>query len=63
MAKGKSVTTMRETERKYEAIEGLELLDPAGLLGFDTGTGPHEQDLEAVYFDTADLRLVRAGVT
>ncbi|MGH3982237.1 MAG: CHAD domain-containing protein [Pseudonocardiaceae bacterium] len=51
---------MRETERKYEGIEGL---DPAGLLGFDTATGPDEQDLEAVYFDTADLRLVRAGVT
>lgn len=54
---------VRETERKYEAIEGLELLDPVTLLGFDTGTGPHEQDLAAVYFDTADLRLVRAGVT
>lgn len=57
------MTTMRETERKYEAIEGLELLDPAGLLGFDTGTGPQEQDLAAVYFDTADLRLIRGGVT
>lgn len=57
------VTRMRETERKYEAIEGLDLLDPAGLLGFDPGTGPHEQNLEAVYFDTADLRLIRAGIT
>ncbi|MDQ4009581.1 MAG: CYTH and CHAD domain-containing protein [Actinomycetota bacterium] len=54
---------MRETERKYEGIEGLELLDPAELLGFDVATGPNEQNLEAVYFDTADLRLVRAGVT
>lgn len=63
MAKGNGVTTMRETERKYEGIEGLELLDPAGLLGFDSATGPDEQNLEAVYFDTADLRLVRAGVT
>ena len=63
MAKGNGVTTMRETERKYEGIEGLELLDPAGLLGVDTATGPDEQNLEAVYFDTADLRLVRAGVT
>lgn len=57
------VKAMREIERKYEAIEGLELLDPAGLLGFDAATGPDEQNLEAVYFDTADLRLVRAGVT
>lgn len=63
MAKSNGVAMMREIERKYEAIEGLELLDPAGLLGFDTATGPHEQDLAAVYFDTADLRLVRAGVT
>lgn len=63
MAKGNGVTTMRETERKYEGIKGLKLLDPAGLLGFCTATGPDEQDLEAVYFDTADLRLVRAGVT
>ncbi|MGH3934048.1 MAG: CHAD domain-containing protein [Pseudonocardiaceae bacterium] len=54
---------MRETERKYEAIDGLELLDLARLLGFDTATGPDEQKLKAVYFDTADLRLVRAGVT
>lgn len=57
------MTTVRETERKYEAIEGLELQDQAGLLGFDTGTGPDEQHLVAVYFDTADLRLIRAGVT
>lgn len=53
---------MREIERKYEAIDGLELLDPTGFLGFEA-TGPEEQKLEAVYFDTADLRLVRAGVT
>lgn len=59
----KAMTTTRETERKYEAIEGLELLDPAGLLGFDTRTGPQEQDLAAVYFDTVDLRLIRGGVT
>ena len=50
---------MREIERKYEAIEGMELLDPALVLGVDTTTGPDEQILEAVYFDTADLRLLR----
>ena len=60
---GDSVKAVREIERKYEAIEGLELPDPAGLLGVDTATGPDEQHLEAVYFDTDDLRLVRAGVT
>ncbi|MDQ3764749.1 MAG: CYTH and CHAD domain-containing protein [Actinomycetota bacterium] len=54
---------VRETERKYEATDTVELLDPVGLLGLDTGSGPEEQKLEAVYFDTADLRLIRAGVT
>jgi len=57
------VTTTRETERKFEAIEEVELLDSARSLGFDTAIGPEDQDLEAVYFDTADLRLIRAGVT
>ena len=61
--KGDGVRAAREIERKYEAIEELELLDPASLLGIDTASGPDEQDLAAVYFDTADLRLIRAGVT
>ncbi len=63
MAKSDGVVTVRETERKYEATEAMELPDPAGFLGLDTGTGAQEQKLEAVYFDTADLRLVRAGIT
>jgi CHAD domain-containing protein len=54
---------MREIERKYEVIEDLDSLDVAGLLGVDTASGPHEQDLESVYFDTPDLRLIGAGVT
>ncbi|MGH3550253.1 MAG: CHAD domain-containing protein [Pseudonocardiaceae bacterium] len=62
-AKGQAMTTMRETERKYETNEGVEPLDPARLLGIDTGSEPQEQHLVAVYFDTADLRLIRAGVT
>lgn len=61
--KGDAVKSAREIERKYEAIEDLELLDPASLLGLDTGSGPDEQDLAAVYFDTSDLRLLSAGVT
>lgn len=55
--------TVRETERKYETTDAVELPDPAGLLGLDTGSGAQEQKLEAVYFDTVDLRLVRAGIT
>ena len=53
----------REIERKYEAIKEMELIDPSKLLGVDTATGPDEQELAAVYFDTADLRLLGAGVT
>jgi CHAD domain-containing protein len=57
------VMTVRETERKYEATDAVALPDPAELLGLGTGSGTQEQELEAVYFDTADLRLLRAGVT
>jgi CHAD domain-containing protein len=54
---------MREIERKYDVVVGLELGDPAELLGVDAAAGPDEQTLAAVYFDTADLRLIGEGVT
>jgi len=60
---GRSVDVVRETERKYEIGDAGGLPDPAGLLGLD---GPGDGELlrlEAVYFDTSDLRLLRAGVT
>jgi len=60
---GRSVNVVRETERKYEAGDGVRLPDPPGLLGLDAPDGPELQTLEAVYFDTPDLRLLRAGVT
>ena len=63
MAKADGVTAVRETERKYETTDAVELPDPARLFGLDTGSGAEEQQLEATYFDTADLRLARAGVT
>lgn len=63
MAKADAVTAMRETERKYEATDAVEFPDPARLTGLDTGSGAQEQQLEAVYFDTADLRLARVGIT
>jgi CHAD domain-containing protein len=63
MAKADGVTPVRETERKYEATDAVKLPDPAVLLGLDTGSGAQEQKLETVYFDTADLRLLRAGLT
>jgi CHAD domain-containing protein len=56
-------TTVRETERKYEVIDGVELPGWAGLAGVQSLVGPEELTLEAVYYDTEDLRLARAGVT
>jgi CHAD domain-containing protein len=54
---------VRETERKYEADDSTELPDPAGLLGLRTSRDAEDQHLEATYFDTADLRLLRAKLT
>ena len=53
---------VRETERKYEAPAELELADPAQLFGLAVGS-QDEFELDATYFDTADLRLARAGLT
>jgi CHAD domain-containing protein len=53
---------MRETERKYEFQPNAQPLDPSGLLG-PIGHESALQHLEAVYYDTADLRLLRAGIT
>ena len=57
----------REVERKYEAADEVPLPDPSRLLGAGTGRenigAAEDQQLDAVYFDTPDLRLLRAGVT
>ncbi|MCE6993501.1 CYTH and CHAD domain-containing protein [Saccharothrix sp. S26] len=55
--------SVHETERKYEAPGGAALPDLADLPGVAAVAGPEEQRLEAVYYDTADLRLARAGLT
>jgi len=57
------VTDTREIEMKYEA--GPEtVLPPLEDLPHVAGeAGPDEQKLEAEYYDTPDLRLLRAGVT
>jgi CHAD domain-containing protein len=57
------VQTARETERKYEAADDVALPDPGELLDLDTGSGPEDHELDAVYFDTPDLRLARARIT
>jgi CHAD domain-containing protein len=55
--------SVNETERKYEAPGGTALPHLADLPGVAAVAGPEEQHLEAVYYDTADLRLARAGLT
>jgi CHAD domain-containing protein len=56
------LTETLEIERKYDAEVPVEpLLD--GLTGVSAVDGPRRDALEAIYFDTDDLRLTRAGVT
>ncbi len=57
------VTEIRETERKYEWPPGVQLPALSDLPMVATETDSGEQALEAEYYDTADLRLIRAGVT
>lgn len=56
-------TSVHETERKYEAPAGSDLPPLDGFPGVAAEAGPERIDLEAVYYDTADLRLARGGVT
>ena len=56
-------TEIRETERKYELQPGTQLPSLSDLPMVATETDAGEQALEAEYYDTADLRLIRAGVT
>jgi CHAD domain-containing protein len=57
------MTEIRETERKYELQLGAQLPALGDLPMVATETDSAEQTLEAEYYDTADLRLIRAGVT
>jgi len=56
-------TEIRETERKYELESGAALPSLHDLPQVCGQSDPDEQTLEAEYYDTADLRLIRAGVT
>lgn len=52
-----------EREAKLVADAGLVLPDLGGLLPGMTATAMPVRHLDAVYYDTGDLRLARAGVT
>jgi CHAD domain-containing protein len=58
------VSEHRETERKYQADSAaltLPALDDLPQVG--SVSGPEEETLEAEYYDTSDLRLIRSRLT
>lgn len=55
--------TVREIERKYEADDNTQLPDLAGVDRVAAVVEAGTEDLDAVYYDTADQRLAAAGVT
>jgi CHAD domain-containing protein len=58
------VTEHRETERKYEADSAILRLPPLDdLPEVASVSDPEEQILDADYYDTSGLRLLRAGIT
>jgi CHAD domain-containing protein len=57
------VTDTREIELKYEAGPDAVLPPLEDLPRVASEAGPAEEKLEAEYYDTEDLRLLRAGVT
>src|SRR5580698_6513078 len=56
-------STVYETEMKYEAPPGTTVPQLGSLPSVASTTGPEEQLLEAEYYDTGDMRLIRNGVT
>jgi CYTH domain-containing protein len=57
------VLNVHETETKYDAPTGTALPDLADLPQVASTSGPDEEQLKAEYYDTGDLRLIRAGIT
>ncbi len=55
--------TVLELERKYHAGGATALPDLTGIAGVATVTSPEVTTLDATYYDTPDLRLLRAGIT
>ncbi|MFF8956015.1 CHAD domain-containing protein [Streptomyces sp. NPDC014894] len=57
------VDTKREIERKYEATPETRLPDLSGVAGVAAVADRGTAELDAVYYDTADLRLAAASIT
>ena len=55
--------TSTETEIKYEAAAGVALPSFTDLPQVARAEGAAQEQLDADYFDTDDLRLIRAGIT
>src|SRR5690242_8931308 len=64
---GDGPTTVRESERKYESAQPLDpelVREVAAAAGCVAPTAPPAPfELSAVYYDTADLRLIRSRLT
>ena len=60
-------TGVAEVERKYDVVGGTAVLDAMEIMTRTAGVAAvslqNEQLLGAVYYDTADLRLIGAGIT
>ena len=52
-----------ETEAKYDAPASVALPGLDDLPQVAGTSGPDKEQLEAEYYDTGDLRLIRAGIT
>lgn len=57
-----AVETQIEIENKFEAVESVEVTGLDSIEGVVAVAPPAEHQLDADYFDTADLRLFRAGI-
>lgn len=55
--------TKREIERKYEATPETRLPDPGRVPGVSAVVDKGVVELDAVYYDTADLRLAASSIT
>jgi inorganic triphosphatase YgiF len=56
-------TEVRETEQKYEVAGDVALPSFADLPRVATVSEPEQETLTAEYYDTEDLRLLKAGIT